>query len=110
MTVKDAACAEHPADRRFEPLVSIGDDQLDPAQAAPRQALQKRRPERLGFRCADVQPDDLAPAIGVRRHGDYRGNRDDAATLALPQVGGLEPQIRPLAGERAVDKGMHVVH
>src|SRR6202030_3429312 len=32
--------------------------------------------------------------------------RDDAAALALLQVGGVEPQIRPLAGERAVEEGM----
>jgi hypothetical protein len=35
--------AEHPADRRFQPLMSIRDHQLDPAQAAARQALQKAR-------------------------------------------------------------------
>src|SRR5499427_122054 len=41
------------------------------------------------------------------RDSDYRGNRDDAAALTLLQVGGIEPQIRPLAGERAIEKGMH---
>ncbi len=30
------------------------------------------------------QADDLAPAIGVDRHGDYRRDRDDAAAVARP--------------------------
>src|SRR6202047_1498814 len=101
--------AEHPADRRFQPLMGIRDHQLDPAQAASRQALQKARPEGFGLRRADVQPNDLASAIGVDRHSDYRGDRDDAAALALLQVGGIEPQIRPLACERPVEEGMHAL-
>src|SRR6202022_338479 len=39
-------------------------------------------------------------------HRDYCRDRDDAAALALLQVGGVEPQIRPLAGERAVEEGI----
>jgi hypothetical protein len=97
---------EHPADRGFKPLMSVGDDQLDPAQAAPRQTFEKARPERLGFRGADVQSDDLAPAVGVGGDSNYRGDRNDVATLALPQVGGVEPKIRPLAGKRAVEEGV----
>ena len=53
-----------------------------------------------------MQADDLAPAVAVRRHGDYRRDRDDAAALALLQVSGVEPQIRPLAGERPIGEGM----
>jgi hypothetical protein len=52
--------------------MGVRDHQLHPAQATPRQALQKARPKRLGFRGADVQPDDLALAVGVHRHSDYR--------------------------------------
>ena len=98
--------AEDPADRRFQPFMGIRDHQLDPAQASSRQALQKARPEGFGLRRADVQPNDLASAIGVDCHSDYRGHRDDAAALALLQVGGVEPQIRPLAGERPIEEGM----
>ena len=54
-----------------------------------------------------MQPDDLALALGVHGHGDYRGNRDDAAALALFEVSRVEPQIRPVAGERAVEEGVH---
>ncbi len=52
-----------------------------------------------------MQADDLALAIGVDRHSDYRGDGDDAPTLALLEVGGIEPQIRPIAGERAIEEG-----
>src|SRR5436305_8855288 len=48
-----ASRRRHSAGRRFEPLMGVGDDQLDPAQAASRQALQKARPERLGLRGTD---------------------------------------------------------
>src|SRR5580692_2161803 len=74
---------EYPADRRFQPFMGIGDDQLDAAQPAPRQALQKRRPEGFGLRRADMQPNDLASAVGVGGHGDYCRDRDDTAALAL---------------------------
>jgi hypothetical protein len=37
-----------------------------------------------------MEPDDFAFAIGVGGHGDYRGNRDDAAALAPLQVGGVD--------------------
>ena len=56
-----------------------------------------------------MQPDDLAFAVGVDRHSDYRRHRDDAAALALLQVGRVQPQIRPLAGERPVEERMHAL-
>src|SRR5271155_4038588 len=103
------AGAKDPPERRFQPLMGIGDHQLDPAQTAPCQALQKARPEGLSLRGSNVQADDLAPAVAVRRHSDYRSDRDDAAALALLQVSGVEPQIRPLAGERPIEEGMHAL-
>jgi hypothetical protein len=68
------ARAEHPADRGFEPLMGIRDDQLDPVQAASGQAFEKGRPERLGLRGADVQSDNLAAAVSIGGNSDYRGN------------------------------------
>ena len=85
------AGGKYPADCRLQPFMRIRDDQLNPAQAALRQALQKTRPEGLGFRGADMQPHDLAPVIGVGRHDDYCGDRDDAAAFALLQVSGVKP-------------------
>jgi len=32
-----------------------------------------------------MQPDDLAPAVGIGRHRDYGGDRDNAVALALLQ-------------------------
>lgn len=87
----------------------IGDHQLHPAQAAAKHALEESRPERLGFRRADVESDDLPLALGVRGHGDYRRDGDDPSALALLEVGRVEPEIRPFAGKRAVEEGIHAV-
>ena len=45
--------------------------------------------------------------LGGNGDGDYGGNRDDAAALAHLEVGRVEPEIRPLAGERALQEGVH---
>ena len=47
------------------------------------------RPEGLGFRRTNAEPDDLAASSGVGGHSDYRGDRDDASALAHLQVGHL---------------------
>ena len=75
--------AEHPGDRLLEPFMGIGDDQLHAFQAALDQALEEAGPEGLGFGRAELQADDLAPAVGVDRHGDYGGHGDDPPALAL---------------------------
>jgi hypothetical protein len=69
------AGAENPPDRRFEPLMGVGNHQFHAMQATPCQALQKSRPESLGLRGADMQPNDLASTIGIGRHCDYCGDR-----------------------------------
>jgi hypothetical protein len=97
--------AEHAGDRRLEPLVGIGDDELHAAQAAPDQAPEEGAPEGLGFAGADVQADDLAPPLGVAGHGDYGGDGDDPPALALAQVGGVQPQVGPLAGQGPLQEG-----
>jgi hypothetical protein len=61
--------------------------------------------EGLGLGGADVQADDLAPPLGIAGDGDYGGNRDDAPALALAEIGGVEPEIGPFAGERSVEEG-----
>ena len=38
-----------------------------------------------------------------------RCDRDDATAFALLQVSGVEPQLRPFAGERAVEEGVHAL-
>ncbi len=54
-----------------------------------------------------MQPDDLASTFGVHRHGDYGGDRDDAPALTHLEVGGVEPEIGPCAGQRALEEGVH---
>ena len=83
----------------------IGDDQLHAAQAALDQALEEGRPKGLGLRRADVQADDLAVPLGIAGHSDYRRHRHDAAALALAQVGRVEPEIGPIAGQRPIQEG-----
>jgi hypothetical protein len=85
------ARTEHAGDRQAQTLVGVRDHQLDALQAAPDQALDEAGPERFGLRWADPEADDLAPAFGRNRNGDYCRNRDDAAALAHLQVGGIEP-------------------
>ncbi len=38
----------------------VGDDKLDPAQAAPGEAFEECRPERLGLAGTDVQADAIS--------------------------------------------------
>jgi hypothetical protein len=89
--------------------MGIGDHQLHAAQAAAHQALEEAGPEGLGLRRADVQADDLALAVGVGGHGDYHRHRHDAPAFTLLEVGGVEPQIRPVAGQRAVEEGANTL-
>ena len=93
----------------FQPFVRVRDHELDAAQAASDQTLQEVRPEGLGFRRANAEPDDLAPSFGVGGHSDYRGDRDDASTLAHLQVGRIQPQIWPVAFKRTFEEGLHAL-
>src|SRR5690242_5596719 len=52
---------------------------------------------------------DGQSAVAVGGDSDYCRHRHDAAALTLLQVSGVEPQIRPLAGERPVEKRMHAL-
>ena len=97
--------AEHAGDRLPEALVGIGDDQLDVLQAAPDQALQEAGPKGLGLGGTDLETDDLAAPVGVDRDGDYRRHRDDPAAFPLLQVGGVEPEIGPIALQRPLQEG-----
>ena len=86
--------------------MGIGDHQFDAAQPALGQAFDKARPERLGFGWTNAEADDLAPALGRDCHGDYRGDRDDAPAIPDLEVGGVEPEIRPLAIQWAIEEGV----
>src|SRR4029077_3117312 len=98
--------AEHTGDRVAQAVVSVGNHQLDTLETALDQAFEESRPERFGFGRAETQADDLAPAFGCDRHGDYRSDRDDAAAVADLEVGRVEPEIRPLAVDRPVEESV----
>ena len=100
------AGAEHAGDRVAQAVIGIGDHQLDALEATLDQALQESRPERLGLRGTDGEPDDLASTFGRDRHGDDRCHRDDAAAIAHFEVSGVEPQIRPFTLDRAIEEGV----
>src|SRR3954452_14842185 len=98
---------EHLGDRRLEALVGFRDDQLDAGQAALLQAAQEAEPEGGSLRGTDAEAQDLAPAVLVDAHGDYSGNRHHPSALAHLEVGGVEPEIGPLAGDQAVEEALH---
>jgi site-specific DNA recombinase len=98
---------EDPRDGRLEPGVRVGDHQLHAVEPAALQAAQELHPEGLGLGGADGEADDLAPPAGVDRHGNYGGDRDDPAALADLEVGGVEPEVGPLAGQRAFEEVPH---
>lgn len=56
---------EDPGDGGLNPLVGIGDDALDPAQAAPCKLAQEGRPEGLGLGRADVHAQNFTPAVSI---------------------------------------------
>jgi hypothetical protein len=93
--------------------VIVGDHQLQPAQAAIGEAAAELGPEHLGLGMGGMHAEDLA--LAARVHGDshYDGAADDAAALAVLDVGGVEPEAshrdaigsRPMASARRPKKG-----
>ena len=89
-------------------------EQLHSGEHDLRRGLQRRgelcpirgrpEPEGLGFRRADAQSDDFPAAFGVGCHGYYGCNRDDPPALTLLELGGIEPDIGPVAGQGAVQE------
>ena len=89
--------------------MGIGDDELDATQPPARQLAQELRPDRLGLRGADLHAQHLAPSVAVDADGDDDGDRHDAPPATDLQVGGVDPQIRPVAlGLAACQKGLSV--
>ena len=90
-----------------------------PSCASETTSLTPRRPRRaslrrnavqngLGLGGADLHAQHLAPAVAVDADGDDDGDRDDAAVLADLQVGGVDPEIGPVALDRPVEEGLHL--
>ena len=86
-------------DRRLQPGVGVGDDQLDAGQAAGDQAAQEAAPEGLGLALADVEADHFPVAGLVHGVGEHERLRHDAAAVpdlldlgVEPEVGGSDPR------------------
>ncbi len=93
-------------DGRLDALMGIRDDQLDATQAAPGQLAQELGPEGLGLRGADLHAQHLAPAVAIDADRDDHRDRDDAAVAAHLHVGGIQPEIGPIALERPVEESL----
>ena len=87
----------------------VGDHQLDASQPAPRQTAQELGPEGLGLRGADRHAQDLAAALVVDRHRKGDGDRDDAPGLAHLHVGGVQPQVGPVALQGPLEEAVDLV-
>jgi hypothetical protein len=85
-------------------LVCVRDHRLDAAQAAPGEPAREGGPEGFRLRRADGEAENLAPAVGVDRNGDDRGDGHDPPAFADLEGGGLEPEMRPVAFERALEE------
>lgn len=68
------------------------------------EAAKEFGPEGLGLGRTGAQPDNLSSPVGVDRDGEYRGHAHDAPALPDLQVGRIELDIGPVAGERAVEE------
>lgn len=68
----------------------------------PGELAQELGPDRLGLRGADLHAQNLAPAVCVD------ADRDDASAAAHLEVGGVDPQIRPVAFDGAIEQGFHL--
>ena len=93
----------------FDALVGVGDDELDAAPATAGELAQERGPECLGLRRANIHAETLALAIAVDADCDDHRDRHNATILAHPHVGGVDPQIRPVAFDRTGEEGLHFV-
>jgi len=85
--------------------MGVGDHQLDAAQAPAAQLAQELGPEGLGLGRADVHAQHFAAAIGVGADRDDHRHRDDAAVVADFHIGGVDPEIRPVALDRPIEEG-----
>jgi hypothetical protein len=66
-----------------------------------------RDPEGGGFRLTQAEPEDLAATVLVDAGGDYGGDRHDAPLLADLDVGGVQPEIGPVAVQRPLEERQH---
>ena len=91
----------------FSPSCASGDHELDAAQAASGQALQEVRPEGLGFRRADAEPDDLGAALRCWRPQRLSRRPRRCVRPRAPSDRSHPATDRPIALERTFQEGLH---
>src|SRR6185312_8258695 len=96
-------------DGGLDAQVRIGDHELHAPQASAGQRAQEARPERLRLRGADRHAEHFPSPVGVHGYGNYYGHRHDPAGLPHFQVRGIDPQVRPVALDRAIEERMHAL-
>ena len=84
--------------------MGVGDDEPHAPQAAARELAQELRPDRLGLGCADLHAKHLAAAVAVDADRDDHRDRDDAPAATDLQIGRVDPQVGPVAFDRAIEK------
>jgi hypothetical protein len=84
---------QHGVDRVGQPAVGVGDDQLDPVQAAVAQTAQEVGPEHLVLAVTDVDPEHLPAPVGRDAGGDDDGPGDDPPVDPCLAVGGIEEHV-----------------
>lgn len=58
---------------------------------------------------ANSHAEHLAPAVSVDADGDDHRDRDDLMIPATFHLGGVQPYIRPVALDRAVEEGVYTL-
>ena len=85
----------------------IADDQLHAVQAPPDEAAEEFCPEGFGLGGAGCHAQHLAPPVGVDAYRECDRHADDAPALANLQIGGIDPEIGPVAFDGAFEEGIH---
>ena len=84
--------------------MGVADHQLHAIEATGLQAAQEVHPEGLGLRWPNAQANDFTASLRVGSNSDYGRHADDPSALALLEIGGVEPDIGPVPGQRAVQE------
>ena len=82
----------------------VGNDELDAAQTAIGQRAEEPGPEDLGLGGTRGDAQNFAAAIGVDADSDYDGDTADPTALPRFQVGGVDPQVGPMALDRSAEE------
>ncbi len=89
---------EGACDRGHQAGVLIGDDELHSGQASALQMGEELAPEHLVLAVADIQPEDLPPALAGDPGGDHDRFAGDQPAATDMQVGGIQEHVRVAGG------------